>query len=180
MWKSSRQSTPALSTAESELLEAIEGLTMGGSVDVLIQEISNTVGGKKIRVDNMAAVNLLVESAGSWRTRHLRLRAAHLRWASWKTGLVGRADSRSRNSWADIGTKMMSSPKLESMKRMLNMGRSFKKEEDVEEDEVDEEEGERDQEEEVGQRSKLQERIEDAEKAGEDGDADDHFGQSQG
>lgn len=59
---------------------------------------------------------------------------------------------------------MMSSPKLESMKRMLNMVRSFKKEEDIEEEEVDDEEGERDQEEEVGQRSKLQERIEDAEK----------------
>lgn len=163
MWKSSRQSTPALSTAESELLEAIEGLTMGDSVDVLIQEISNTVGGKKIRVDNMAAVNLLVESAGSWRTRHLRLRAAHLRWRlgrlDWLVEQIPGAEQL-----ADIGTKMMSSPKLESMKRMLNMGRSFKKEEDVEEDEVEEEEGERDQEEEVGQRSKLQERIEDAEK----------------
>ena len=80
MWKSSRRSTPSLSTADSELAEAIEGPTMGDRVDVLIQEISDNVGGKRTRVDNMVAVNLLVEPGGSWRTRHLRLRAAHLRW----------------------------------------------------------------------------------------------------
>ena len=32
MWKAGRQSVPALSTAESELQEAIEGLVMGDSV----------------------------------------------------------------------------------------------------------------------------------------------------
>lgn len=121
MWKSSRQSTPSLSTAESELNEAIEGLTMGDSVDVLIQEISGEVGGKKILVDNMAAVNLLTEPAGSWRTRHLRLRAAHLRWRlgrlDWLVEQVPGAEQI-----ADVGTKVMTSPKLEAMKKMMNRG----------------------------------------------------------
>ena len=121
MWKSSRQSTPSLSTAESELIEAIEGLTMGDSVDVLIQEISGEVGGKKILVDNMAAVNLLTEPAGSWRTRHLRLRAAHLRWRlgrlDWLVEQVPGAEQI-----AHVGTKVMTSPKLEAMKKMMNMG----------------------------------------------------------
>ena len=40
MWKSGKQSVPSLSTAESELGEAIEGLTMGDSIDVLVQEMS--------------------------------------------------------------------------------------------------------------------------------------------
>ena len=40
MWKAGRQPTPALSTAESELAEAVEGMIMGDSVDVMIQELA--------------------------------------------------------------------------------------------------------------------------------------------
>ena len=47
------------------------GLIMGDSgVDVMIQELSER---KVIKIDNQAAVNLLAEPAGGWRTRHLRL-----------------------------------------------------------------------------------------------------------
>ena len=121
MWKSGRQSIPSLSTAESELGEAIEGLTMGDSIDVLIQEMSEGSYEKTIKVDNTAAVSLLSEPAGSWRTRHLRLRAAHLRWR------LGRLDwlvesIPGEEQVADIGTKVLSSPKLETLKTMMNMG----------------------------------------------------------
>ena len=80
MWKSGRQAVPSLSTAESELQEAIEGLVMGDSVDVLIQEVAEKAYSRTVKVDNHAAISLLVDPSGSWRTRHLRLRAAHLRW----------------------------------------------------------------------------------------------------
>ena len=39
MWKSGRQPLAPLSTAESELQEGIEGMTMGDSCDVLIMEV---------------------------------------------------------------------------------------------------------------------------------------------
>ena len=128
MWRSGKQSVPALSTAESELGEAIEGLTMGDSIDVLIQEMSRGGYGKTIKVDNTAAVNLLTEPAGSWRTRHLRLRAAHLRWR------LGRLDwlvesIPGEEQVADVGTKILSSPKLEALKKMMNMGKAIQSEE---------------------------------------------------
>lgn len=61
MWKAGRQQSPALSTAESELSEAIEGLTMGDGEDVLLQEMVRRSYGRVIKVDNQAAVSLLSE-----------------------------------------------------------------------------------------------------------------------
>ena len=120
MWKSGRQGVPALSTAESELIEAIEGVIMGDSVDVMIQELSKKPYVKIVKVDNQAAVNLLSEPAGSWRTRHLRLRAAHLQWrlsrTDWMTEAIPGAEQV-----ADVGTKVMTAPRLEEMRKMLSM-----------------------------------------------------------
>lgn len=39
MWKAGRQSLAPLSTAESELQEGIEGMTMGDSCDVLVRQM---------------------------------------------------------------------------------------------------------------------------------------------
>ena len=134
MWKSGRQSMPSLSTAESELGEAIEGLTMGDSVDVLVQEMAERSYEKVIKIDNTAAVSLLTEPAGSWRTRHLRLRAAHLRWR------LGRLDwlvesIPGEDQVADVGTKVLSSPRLETLKKMMSMGSKEKEEKSEEKSE---------------------------------------------
>ena len=120
MWKAGRQSVPALSTAESELQEAIEGLVMGDSVDVLVQELIDSSYVKVVKIDNQAAASLISEPAGSWRTRHLRLRAAHLRWriqrADWLTEAIPGGEQL-----ADVVTKVMTAPKLEEMRKMLGM-----------------------------------------------------------
>lgn len=79
IWKSGRQRVPLFSTAESKLTEALEGMVMGDSVDVVIQEIVSKGYSKILKVDNVAAVNLVTEASGNWRTRHLRLRAIHVR-----------------------------------------------------------------------------------------------------
>ena len=115
MWKAGRQGIPCLSTAESELGEAIEGVIMGDAVDCMVQEIA---GG---RYGRQAAVNLMTEPSGSWRTRHLRLRASHMRWR------LGRADWLAiaipgSLQLADIGTKAMTAPKLTEMRRMRGLG----------------------------------------------------------
>ena len=139
MWKSGKQTVPSLSTAESELGEAIEGLTMGDSIDVLIQEISQRSYVKKIKVGNTAAVSLLTESAGSWRTRHLRLRAAHLRWRLGRLDWLVESIS-GEEQVADVGTKVLSSPRLETLKEMMMMGKVETKEEKVKKEEERKEE----------------------------------------
>ena len=120
MWKSGKQSVPALSTAESELGEAVEGMVMGDSVDVLIQEVEEKPYGKVIKVDNVAAVNLLTEASGNWRTRHLRLRASHLRWRLERTDWITETVP-GKEQTADIGTKVMSAPRLQELKEKLRM-----------------------------------------------------------
>ena len=83
---------------------------------------------KVIKIDNQAAVNLLSEPAGGWRTRHLRLRASHLRWqlsrADWMTEAIPGAEQI-----ADVGTKAMTSPRLEELKAMMGMGKMKMKKE---------------------------------------------------
>ena len=118
MWKAGRQGTPSLSTAESELGEAVEGVIMGDAADCMVQEIHGGGYGKVVRIDNQAAVHLMREPAGGWRTRHLRLRAAHMRWRLGRADWLVEAIPGSEQA-ADIGTKFMTAPKLLEMRRML-------------------------------------------------------------
>ena len=139
MWKSGRQTLAPLSTAESELQEGIEGMTMGDSCDVLVMDIHDRAYAKLLKVDNTAAVSLLTENSGSWRTRHLRLRASHLRWRfgrlDWMVEAIPGEDQL-----ADIGTKPLSASRLEDLRKMMNLEERLKEEEKSEEVERDQEE----------------------------------------
>ena len=132
LWRSSRQPTVTLSTAEAELNEMIEGLMVGESVAAIIEEVNPTL--VKVMVsDSQSAINICLSEGGSWRTRHLRLRAAHA-----KQRFV-------RGDWilrhipgllmlADLGTKSLPSARLEDLKKKLGMRKRM-----VEEGKVDEE-----------------------------------------
>ena len=74
-WLSLRQPFATLSTAESELIAAVESLTLTQSLMPLWKEIVRQEIEWTSLVDNQAGVQLLSFPAGSWRTRHLRLRA---------------------------------------------------------------------------------------------------------
>lgn len=78
-WCFDVQPFPALATAESELLEAIDGLHPGDAVDSMIQEHEDPYV-KTLFVDNLAATGFFSNDHANWRTRHLRLRAQHVRW----------------------------------------------------------------------------------------------------
>ena len=93
---------PTLSTAEAELVEAIEAFTLGDSVDAILAEHEQG-SVKSLYIDNQAAVPLLGEGPTSWRTRHLKLRAASLRWRL--TRLDWRAVFIPGDQVADLGTK---------------------------------------------------------------------------
>ena len=67
------------STAESELYSYIEAITMADSVKALWVEISGHTPEAVTYGDNMAAISIIQNPDGPWRTRHLRLRASVLK-----------------------------------------------------------------------------------------------------
>ena len=77
-WHTGRQPLIATSTAEGELLSYQEAQVMGAGVEEMLYE----VGLKPVVImygDKKAAISLATLETGSWRTRHLRIRAGKLR-----------------------------------------------------------------------------------------------------
>ncbi|CAE7691977.1 unnamed protein product [Symbiodinium sp. CCMP2592] len=74
-WRSGRQSLIALSTAESELIEAVAAVQLQAGISSLTSEINASEIHLLLLVDNSAAVGLCTDAPGTWRTRHLRVRA---------------------------------------------------------------------------------------------------------
>lgn len=129
VWRSARQSTVTLSTAEAELNELIKGLMLGESVAEVVEELEPQVA-KVMISDSQAAVNIVQAEGGSWRTRHLRLRAAHAKQRFTKGDWV--LQHRAGEVMvADIGTKPLTSTRLNQLKEMIGM---VKIEEEVEDE----------------------------------------------
>ena len=108
-WKCARQALIAMSTAESELQMLCEGSLATRKVGMLIKEMMKPMKDKLeeeetikeldereefaldeeqkigsgqedlLLVDNKAATLILVQESGSWRTRHLLVRASSLK-----------------------------------------------------------------------------------------------------
>ena len=78
-WKSGKQAMITLSTMESELLEATAAAVLLESVGSLLDEILGKRVKRVLRVDNSSATSMLQGGAGSWRTRHLKVRSGYLR-----------------------------------------------------------------------------------------------------
>ena len=93
---------------------------MGDSCDVLVMDVHDRVYSKVLKVYNTAAVSLLTENSGSWRTRHLRLRASHLRWRFGRLDWLVEAVP-GEEQWADIGTKPLPASRLEELRRMIGL-----------------------------------------------------------
>ena len=101
-------------------MEMIEGMIVGDSVDAMISELEEDGYMRSLQGDNQAAIALCSEEAGSWRTRHLRLRAFHVRWriqqGDWRI-----AHKAGSELIADMGTKALAGPKLKDMKKKAGM-----------------------------------------------------------
>ena len=78
-WESGRQSLVSLSTAESELIAVVSGAQMGDAVAALISELLGFEPEVQLLGDNLACISIISGPPTSWRSRHLRLRAAALR-----------------------------------------------------------------------------------------------------
>ena len=76
-WITSRQSFTTLSTAESELMSMMEGLTSLRFVKSVVEMFVPNVEGRMYS-DSTAGISIVSGTTGSWRTRHLRIRAQGL------------------------------------------------------------------------------------------------------
>ena len=78
-WRSGRQPFISLSTAEGELVAGIETLTLAMSMKAIIDQFGVDLPITTLYIDNQATLALASHTTSvSWRTRHLRLRAAFL------------------------------------------------------------------------------------------------------
>ena len=119
-WRSSRQPLMTMSTAETELLEAIEGSILGMASKGLLEELMGKFIPLYLHVDNMAACALLTTSTGSWRTRHLKMRS------NWLKEKVNSSEVRVRHEpgetqRADIGTKPFTRERLRQLVAMWSL-----------------------------------------------------------
>ncbi|CAE7225820.1 GIP [Symbiodinium sp. CCMP2456] len=119
-WRSARQQLVTLSTAESELLEAVEGMVLGRATKGLLDEMTKDKVVLNLLVDNAAAVSLLGSTTGSWRTRHLRLRS------NWLRELIQSKEVNLRHQpgdgqRADLGTKPFSRERLQHLVRLWGL-----------------------------------------------------------
>ena len=113
-WRSARQPLVTLSTAESELIEAVEGALLGLSNLGLVQELTGKIPMIYIHVDNQAALALSSGSSGSWRTRHLRLRMNWLR-ERITNGEMKMLYEPGLTQRADLGTKALPKERLKQL-----------------------------------------------------------------
>ena len=120
-WKAGKQAFPALSTAECELIEAIDGIVLGDSVEALV---ANALGiddfQKMLLSDNAAAVSIATDTGGAWRTRHLRLRAFHLRWRV-REGEWLMRHCPGQQMLADLGTKPLGPSRVRELCQLWNL-----------------------------------------------------------
>ena len=104
-WKSGKQGMVTLSTMESELLEATTASVLLESIGCLLDEILGYRVGRVLKVDNSSATSMLLGGAGSWRTRHLKVRSGYLR-EQVASGLLEVQFTEGRWQLADLATKM--------------------------------------------------------------------------
>ena len=113
-WRSARQQLVTLSTTESELTEAVDGTVLSLSCRGLISELLGVTPKIVIHRDNQSALALVHGQAGSWRTRHLRLRVHWLR-EKIMNGEVQVVYEPGTTQRADLGTKPFTRERLRQL-----------------------------------------------------------------
>ncbi|CAE7275724.1 GIP, partial [Symbiodinium microadriaticum] len=119
-WRAGRQSLVSLSVAEAELIETINASQLLSSTAAFTAELMPSEALLRINVDNAAAVALCSEAAGTWRTRHLKVRAWHLRESVRLQQVVVR-HIPGLNQLADLGTKAFCKPRLRELQDLWNL-----------------------------------------------------------
>ena len=118
-WRSSRQSTVTLSSAESELAASVEGALALVSREALLSELNVGQWRSVLKRDSTSAASIQ-RGSGSWRTRHLRIKS------SWigerlEAGDLSIEHCPGEIQIADALTKALSSQRLRDLSRCMGL-----------------------------------------------------------
>lgn len=129
------------------MVEAVESMVAGESIAVMVDEVTEGAV-KQLFTDSSSAVAILSTEGGSWRTRHLRLRAAAAR-QKIQEGEWGINHQGGEVMIADLGTKALTAARFQELKTLLGMGTPRGEEEQEKEGKEEEEVQEEDKEKEM-------------------------------
>ncbi|CAE7696974.1 GIP [Symbiodinium sp. CCMP2456] len=122
-WRATRTPYVCLSTAESELTAAIEGLKMTMSLGAVLEELVGVDLPIQLAVDNQSAIAIAKPTGStSWRTRHLRVRSAFIR-EQVQNNKVQIRYVKGQQQLADLLTKSFPRQRLEELVVMWGIGR---------------------------------------------------------
>eukprot|EP00439_Symbiodinium_sp_Y106_P082434 s24_g21.t2 len=116
-WRSSRQPLVALSTAETELMEDVEGAVMTYATKCPLEEVLDRTLGVNLHIDNQAAISLMTTATGNSRTRHLRLRANWIKQKIQEENLKVKHEPGATQR-ADLGTEPLRKDRLAEFKKL--------------------------------------------------------------
>ena len=109
-WRSARQAFVTLSTAEAELVAGLDAVVALQSAEAMLSEFGVSSFDKTLRVDSQSALAIAI-GQGSWRTRHLRVRANYLR-EQYESGEIIPVYCPGVEQAADLLTKALPSAKI--------------------------------------------------------------------
>ncbi|OLP85186.1 Copia protein [Symbiodinium microadriaticum] len=122
-WRATRTPYICLSTAESELTAAIEGLKMTLSLGAVLEELIGRELPIQLAIDNQSTIAIAKPSGStSWRTRHLRVRSAFIREQVQAQKVVVKY-VKGKEQLADLLTKSFPRQRLEELVNMWGIGR---------------------------------------------------------
>ncbi|CAE7404103.1 GIP [Symbiodinium sp. CCMP2592] len=121
-WRMTKQPTIALSAAEAELVELVNASQQAAGLQAWVNEVSTEDMEEPmvLRVDNTAACGLATTSPGSWKTRHLKVKARHLRMET-SEGRIHVVHTPGEVQVADMGTKPVPVARLVELRRLWGM-----------------------------------------------------------
>ena len=121
-WRMTKQPTVVLSAAEAELVELVNASQQAAGLQAWVEEVSPQDAGKPLilRVDNTAACGLATTSPGSWKTRHLKVKARHLRFETHE-GRIKVVHTPGEVQAADMGTKPVPMARLVDLRKLWGM-----------------------------------------------------------
>ena len=120
LWRSAKQGLTTTSTGAAELVEIMEGAVMMEAARVLVEEILEKRVIAWQLTDSSAALAIVAGDTSSWKTRHLRKRARYLR-IKVSRGEIALRHCPGLTMVADIGTKPLHAPRLETLKESMGM-----------------------------------------------------------
>ena len=118
LWKASKQQLIALSSAEAELIQAVEGCMYAESLMTILSDLGLQCTSAELCLDNTAAISF-VTGAGNQRTRHLKVRrhkVQQLIRSGWKV-----SHCPGERQKADLLTKVLPSVRMQFLCGLLQL-----------------------------------------------------------